>query len=47
MMLLSKFFFWLSAGLGNLSSLASRWEDLMASGVGGRVVVLEESKSLC
>ena len=46
MMLLSKFFFWLSAGLGTLSSSASRWEDLMGGGVGGRVVVLEESKRL-
>ena len=29
MMLLSKLFFWLSAGLGTLLSWASRWEDLM------------------
>lgn len=28
-MLLSKLFFWLSAGLGTLLSWASRWEDLM------------------
>lgn len=35
MLLLSKLFFWLSAGLGALSSLASGWETLMVPGVGG------------
>lgn len=36
MLLLSKLFFWLSAGLGALSSLASGWEALMVPGGGGR-----------
>lgn len=35
MMLLSKLFFWLLAGLGTLLSWASRWEDLMGLVGGG------------